>query len=142
MEFSENCVAISQDQIQSAHRNHNQITIFTACAWRYELLITPWQVPSLRFCLKKLRNEVEGIHAIEIFFDDTASQFENRFRCIVKSIMFYASVWGHDGFLPLFVSKELRMESGSGQKICVDKAAEVHITYAKCFITAANVQKC
>lgn len=33
IDFAENYALISQDEIQSAHWRHSQVTIFTACAW-------------------------------------------------------------------------------------------------------------
>ena len=32
VDFAENYAIIHQDEIQSAHWNHNQVTIFTVCA--------------------------------------------------------------------------------------------------------------
>ena len=33
VDFAENYMAIDQDEIQSAHWNHSQVTLFTVCTW-------------------------------------------------------------------------------------------------------------
>lgn len=44
--FAENYALISQDEIQSAHWSHDQVTVFTCCMWIYIQEIKPFIIVS------------------------------------------------------------------------------------------------
>ncbi|XP_067633261.1 V-type proton ATPase 116 kDa subunit a 1 [Eurosta solidaginis] len=92
IDFAENYSVIMQDEIQSAHWGHAQITVFTAWVWlsegkRYSYSIVIDVLCNDKYtvyaCLKKsmvsLKNEIPGLKTIKVFSDGAASQFKNKY---------------------------------------------------------------
>lgn len=92
IDFAENYAVIAQDEIQSAHWSHKQVSVFTACAWLAGDKRCSFAIVSdiLRHdkhavfaCLKKiimlLKDQVPELKLIKFFSDGAASQFKNRF---------------------------------------------------------------
>ena len=90
VDFAENYAAVSQDEVQSAHWNHKQITVFTAVAWLSDTCksfaiisddlnhdkFAVWFM--LKMIIKSLVEEF-GTNNIMIFSDGCAAQFKNRY---------------------------------------------------------------
>ena len=92
VDFSENASLQHQNEIQSAHWNHSQATLFTAYAWidsenkesfaivSNDLDHTKQSVYSFkRFLLATLCEKYPSINQVDIFSDGAASQFKQRF---------------------------------------------------------------
>jgi hypothetical protein len=89
VDFAQNYSAISQDEVQSAHWTHQQITLFTAVAWVREDICESIVVVSddlkhdkvsvwvlLGLVIKFLKEKHQIKHAM-IFSDGSAAQFKN-----------------------------------------------------------------
>lgn len=86
MDFAENCTCTAQDEIQSAHWNQNQVTLFTTVTWVKGEVVSQVVVSDfmqhtktavvifLDEILQNIPAEIE-----EIWTDGPASQFKNRF---------------------------------------------------------------
>lgn len=95
IDFSENYTCVSQDEIQSAHWNQTQISLFTACVWSTSASSGPisFVVASdnrdhnkesatvyLYYVIQAYKNmSSEPIQYLRIFSDGPASQFKNRY---------------------------------------------------------------
>ncbi|KAJ4430728.1 hypothetical protein ANN_19319 [Periplaneta americana] len=91
IDFAENYSIVYQDEIQSAHWSHAQVTLFTACAWIGGNKISYTIVSddllhgklSVRVFLYRpitdLLKKFPGLKKLSIFSDGTASQFKNKF---------------------------------------------------------------
>lgn len=91
IDFAENFQLIAQDEIQSAHWQHEQVTIFTAVAWLAEKvysfsIISNYLVHdkyAVYVFLKKIISwiELSGyiVKDLSVFSDGCAAQFKNRF---------------------------------------------------------------
>lgn len=95
VDFAENFTFVSQDEVQSAHWNQAQGTIFTACAWlKTETGLTShsfaiisnelthnkesvWYFLKVIIAYLKTKIELTTIH---VFSDGCAAQFKNRFN--------------------------------------------------------------
>ncbi len=90
VDFAENYAAVSQDEVQSAHWSHQQVTIFTAVAWMSNGLqsfvvvsddlqhdkVAVWVM--LKAILKHIKENYQ-ISTVKIFSDGCAAQFKNRY---------------------------------------------------------------
>ena len=91
IDFAENYACISQDEVQSAHWNHKQVTLFTAVAWMGNSECKSFVIVSddldhdkhavwsmLKVILKRL-TDIRPIETVVIFSDGCAAQFKNRY---------------------------------------------------------------
>ena len=92
IDFSENASLMMQNEIQSAHWNHSQVTIFTAHAWIDENNKESFALISncldhtkeavytfMTFLYKYLLEKYPSIKLINTFSDGAASQFKQRY---------------------------------------------------------------
>lgn len=91
VDFAENYSAVSQDEIQSAHWSHQQITVFTAVAWLGQGKVHSFAIISDclshdKYCvwifLKKIicyLKQSYGIEHVSVFSDGCAAQFKNKY---------------------------------------------------------------
>ena len=92
IDFAENYSLISQDEIQSAHWSHDQVTIFTCCIWLFDKEIKPVVIVSndtshtkytvwtiLKSIFVYLRQITNAVTNVKFFSDNCAAQFNNRF---------------------------------------------------------------
>ena len=88
MDFAENYTCTAQDEIQSAHWNQNQVTLFTTVTWAKGKVISRVVVSDYMHHAKTavvvfldeiLQNIPTGITEVRIWTDGPASQFKNRF---------------------------------------------------------------
>ena len=94
MDFSENATIASQREVQCAHWNHGQATLFTAYAWiKYDksenvsmvfvsddLNHTKYSVyVYIQYIFNHLKTTYPDIECINIFSDGATSQFKQRF---------------------------------------------------------------
>lgn len=104
IDFAENYACISQDEIQSAHWGHQQVTIFTAVAWIhngcYSFAIVSNCLSHDKICvfvfLKKivewLRNACSSLRNVTFFSDGCAAQFKNKFT--MSNLLFMSEDFG------------------------------------------------
>lgn len=95
IDFAENYASIYQDEIQSAHWNHKQISIFTCCAWVKDTTQSFALVSdnlnhdkySVYAHIKKILNELfvqfPSLEAVKIFSDGCVAQFKNKWTLSV-----------------------------------------------------------
>ena len=90
IDFAENYAATCQDEVQSAHWNHQQVTVFTAVAWLQTSCqsftvvsddtdhdkVAVWAM--LKVIIKSLKDEY-SINNVKIFSDGCAAQFKNKY---------------------------------------------------------------
>lgn len=90
VDFAENYATVSQDEQQSAHWNHSQVTVFTAVAWLKDECksfavvsddldhdkYAVWAI--LKVILHSLKHE-NMVSSVKIFSDGCAAQFKNRY---------------------------------------------------------------
>jgi hypothetical protein len=91
IDFAENYLSLTQDEIQSAHWSHKQITVVTACAWSVnglqsyaivsdELCHDKYSVYAcLKMLISKIKNELPNLNSVRIFSDGCSGQFKNKF---------------------------------------------------------------
>jgi len=90
IDFAENYAAISQDEVQSAHWNHPQVTVFTAVAWLHDsckslaivsddLNHDKVSVFSMLNTVMRFLKEEHSVKSVKIFSDGCAAQFKNRY---------------------------------------------------------------
>lgn len=92
VDFAENYSAISQDEIQSAHWTHPQITVFTCCAW-LKGVIRSFVVISdelqhdkyavwafLNAITSSLKKDFSHLKTVKIFSDGCSAQFKNKYN--------------------------------------------------------------
>lgn len=106
IDFAENYRIIYQNEIQSAHFNYNQVTIFTCVAW---ILNKPQSYAIISNSLKhskidvfifltkiveNIQNEYGQFKNIFIFSDGSSSQFKNKF--IIHSLSDFKIQFGCD----------------------------------------------
>lgn len=100
VDFAENYSAVSQDEIQSAHWTHPQITIFTCCAWLKDNNIRSFVVVSdelqhdkyavwafLNAILTDLKMEYPQLRRTKIFSDGCVAQFKNKYT--ISNLCFF-----------------------------------------------------
>ena len=96
MDFAENYSCVVQDEIQSAHWNQNQVTLFTTVAWfkgtiDSQVIVSDFMehtkkavVPFLDEVLKVFP---PGIEEVRVWIDGPSSQFKNRFvKASIKTL--------------------------------------------------------
>ena len=91
VDFTENVTTKTQIEIQSAYWAYNQVTLFTACAWRqggtHPMVIVSDYLQHrkyavnvfLKFIRQHLESTVHQFQEVVIFSDGAASQFKQRF---------------------------------------------------------------
>lgn len=91
IDFAENFSLISQDEIQSAHWSHQQVTLFTACVWTGTATTSYTIVSddlsheklSIKVFLYKLVEDIlkrfPSLEKLSIFSDGPSSQFKNKY---------------------------------------------------------------
>lgn len=91
LDFAENYSLISQDEIQSAHWSHKQVTIFTCVAWladaTYSFAIISNDLSHSKYSVyafikeivHQLQTKSKNVNKIIIFSDGCAAQFKNRY---------------------------------------------------------------
>lgn len=91
IDFAENYGLISQDEIQSAHWCHGQVTLFTCCIWMkdklHSVIIISDELKHSKYAvhlflqkiLQYIKSINENITSIYIFSDNCAAQFKNRY---------------------------------------------------------------
>jgi len=91
IDFAENFSLVCQDEIQSAHWQHGQVTIFTGVAWLFNTtlsfaLISDYLTHdkhSVNVFIKKILSSIisqgHKIQNLYVFSDGCAAQFKNRF---------------------------------------------------------------
>lgn len=100
IDFAENASLVHQDEIQSAHWKHQQLTIFTAVAWLPETGPASFAVVSdemqhgkeavwvfMRAVLLKIKEQCPQVKCVKIFSDGAASQFKNKFT--LSNLLFF-----------------------------------------------------
>lgn len=84
IDYAENYAAVTQDEIQSAHWSHKQISLFTACAWfncdtSKSFVITSDELEHNKYtvfaCLKKILWEARSKTCKDLF---------RRMRCTIQ----------------------------------------------------------
>lgn len=92
VDFSENASLLSQNEIQSCHWSHGQVTLFTAYAWIDEGIKESFVIISdelqhtkvsvyafMDYLIKFLKSKYSTIKNINVFSDGASSQFKQRF---------------------------------------------------------------
>ena len=92
IDFAENYSMISQDEIQSAHWSHSQISIFTCGLWLCDNVFKPYIIVSndlshnkyavcvfLDRIIEEIKKEMPAVKHLLIFSDNCTGQFKNRF---------------------------------------------------------------
>jgi len=108
VDFAENYAAISQDEVQSAHWNHKQVTVFTAVAWlkigcqSYAVVSDDLDLDKyavwamLKIILENLK-QAHPIETVTVFSDGCAAQFKNRYTmanlCYMKEDFGVCGEW-------------------------------------------------
>lgn len=106
IDFAENYSNVAQDEIQSAHWTHDQITVFTCCAWSknktnsYVVVsddlshdkFAVWTF--LKEIINKLKEEFTFKNVI-LFSDGCAAQFKNKFT--LSNLCFFKKDFGVEG---------------------------------------------
>lgn len=104
IDFAENYALISQDEIQSAHWSHGQVTLFTCCIWTTDKLHSVVIVSdelshgkyTVHLFLQKIFEYIKSITDnttfLRIFTDNCAAQFKNRY--VMASINALKSKYG------------------------------------------------
>jgi len=113
IDFAENYAAVTQDEVQSAHWSHSQITIFTAVAWfsngckSFAVVsddlnhdkVAVWAM--LRAVVGYLKKEHSITH-VKFFSDGCAAQFKNRYT--LMNLCFMEEDYGVTGTWAFFAS--------------------------------------
>lgn len=91
IDFAENFSLTQQDEIQSAHWSHSQVTIFTCCVWHDDKVYSFACVSDdlkhcknsvwtfLKVLVKEIRDLAPKIEHLHIFSDNCAGQFKSRY---------------------------------------------------------------
>lgn len=92
MDFAENYAIVSQDEIQSAHWSHSQVTLFTCCVWFPDKQCLSYVVVSndmshskysvytfIKALIEDVRSVYPQINKTFIFSDNCAQQFKNKY---------------------------------------------------------------
>lgn len=92
IDFAENYAMISQDEIQSAHWTHSQITLFTCGVWLADGVFKAFVVVSddlshdkycvwafLDVIIEEMKQIAPSVSHLFIFSDNAAGQFKNRY---------------------------------------------------------------
>ena len=104
VDFAENYAIIQQDEIQSAHWSHDQVSIFTACAYigddqvksfaivTDDLVHGKYQVATfLDYLIKNLKDTCPRLESVAFFSDGAASQFKNKY--LFENISYYKETY-------------------------------------------------
>ena len=104
VDFAENYSIIQQDEIQSGHWAHDQVTLFTACAnidndnvksyviVSDDMVHGKYQVATfLNYIIMDVKREWPGVKSISFFSDGAASQFKQRF--LFHNITYFEEVY-------------------------------------------------
>ncbi|XP_049941067.1 uncharacterized protein LOC126417315 [Schistocerca serialis cubense] len=114
LDFAENYAALAQDEIQSAHWSHTQITVVTICVWMKtglqsfaivsdELCHDKYSVYAcLKSIISKLKQELPNLTSIQIFSDGCAGQFKNKFT--ISNLWYMMQDFGVSGEWFLFAT--------------------------------------
>lgn len=106
IDFAENYSLTSQDEIQSAHWGHRQVTLFTAVAWLHNdkrsFVIVSDDMDHGKFAvwtflkalIMELKAEFTNLVKIKIFSDGSAAQFKNRFT--LSNLLFFKDYFSMD----------------------------------------------
>ena len=92
VDFSENATITSQNEIQSAHWNHGQATLFTAHAWITDGKSKSFAIISdalthtkqsvyvfMDYIMKYLRGDSQSLKVLNVFSDGASSQFKQKY---------------------------------------------------------------
>ncbi|XP_033095864.1 uncharacterized protein LOC117100325 [Anneissia japonica] len=91
VDFAENFAIVHQDEIQSAHWSHKQITLFTCCAHvgdgvqsyvivSDEMNHGKYEVAEFLDCIiRDLQTKFPGLNTVSFFSDGAASQFKQKY---------------------------------------------------------------
>lgn len=114
LDFAENYSLISQDEIQSAHWSHQQVTIFTCVAWfsdathsfaiiSNELSHNKYSVYTfVKEIITQLKIKKNSLQKVTIFSDGCAAQFKNRYT--LSNLCFMEDDYGVTGEWNFFAS--------------------------------------
>lgn len=106
IDFAENFAILNQDEIQSAHWSHLQVTLFTGCAWanqgqeKHSYVIVSNELIhdkySVWLFIKKiiddLKSRFANLKKVTICSDGCAAQFKNRFT--LSTLCYSRLDWG------------------------------------------------
>ncbi|XP_063241124.1 uncharacterized protein LOC134541539 [Bacillus rossius redtenbacheri] len=105
IDFAENYAVVSQDEIQTAHWSHSQVTVFTCCVWLASGIVKSYVVVSddlshskyavwlfLGEIIKDIKKHFPSIKYLFIFSDNCASQFKNKYT--LSNICYTESDYG------------------------------------------------
>ena len=99
IDFAENYRTLTQDEIQSCHWSHNQVTLFTAIAWlhdsKHAMIVVSDDLNHgkhavwvfLRKILNFLKEQYSHATKVKIFSDGCAAQFKNRYT--MSNLLFF-----------------------------------------------------
>lgn len=106
IDFAENYALISQDEIQSAHWSHAQVTLFTCCIWTtdklHSLVIVSDELNHNKYTVHLFLQKIfeyiksfsDNITYLYIFSDNCAAQFKNRY--VMASMNSLKAEYGFD----------------------------------------------
>lgn len=106
IDFAENYALISQDEIQSAHWSHAQVTLFTCCIWTtdklHSLVIVSDELSHNKYTVhlflqkifEYIKSVSDDITYLYIFSDNCAAQFKNRY--VMASMNSLKAEYGFD----------------------------------------------
>ncbi|PIK39541.1 hypothetical protein BSL78_23620 [Apostichopus japonicus] len=92
IDFSENYTCVSQDEIQSAHWNQRQVSLFTVAVWHSGSLHSSVVASDSRvhskdtvvaYVDKVLDGLPQALKSVSVWSDDPASQFKSRFAAAI-----------------------------------------------------------
>ena len=131
VDFAENYAAIEQNEIQSAHWCHLQVTLFTVCAWVNKDTVDSGVIVSddlqhgkfavhtfLVEIISSLKEKYPSVEKIEFFSDGAASQFKQKFLFSNLSFlqeMFHIQISWHFFATSHGKGKEREREKESGR---------------------------
>ncbi|VEN43374.1 unnamed protein product [Callosobruchus maculatus] len=106
VDFAENFSILCQDEIQSAHWSHPQVTIFTGCAWsdagnaKHSYIIMSNELNHdkyavwafMRKIIDDLKQKYPEMKKVSVFSDGCATQFKNRYTLL--NLCYSKSDWG------------------------------------------------
>lgn len=144
IDFSENFVCESQDEIQSAHWNQRQLTLFTTAMFHNELMQPKVYVSNnlkhtketiVPYLYKLLTDMPKSVKVLKIWSDGPSSQFKNKF--IAATIPILEKEFGIKIFWNYFATshgKGCIDGIGATAKMIVRK----HVKARDCVVNSAN----